>query len=122
MTDPARLLVQLEAKAEELRELVREANGTLKDIRSEYRRVEELIARGIENEVAARLQQELTTGLAEFSMALETAIQDATAAVYDRFDLIAGIALGEDWHSQQEGKEPLAELVRRYIALKGPVT
>jgi hypothetical protein len=122
VTNLAQHLAVLDVKLAELRELVREANGTLKDLRDERRKGEELLARKIEGEVAKRLEMELAVALKAFGIDLGKAIESSTQAVYDRFDLIAGICLGEDAVSRRQGKAPLEELIRAYIRKYGPIT
>jgi chromosome segregation ATPase len=110
----------LDAKISELRELIREANGTLKDARRERRLTEAQIGQ-FGDQLDARLCAEVEKGLTRFHGEISQAVEGATRAVYDRFDLIAALCLGEDATSQAEGKTPLDELVRRYIAKNGPV-
>jgi hypothetical protein len=117
--DLAAAEARLDAKLAELNEKIREVNGTLKDIRAERRLAEELIARHIPEQVDTRIDAAVTAGLDEFSASLDTAIEGATQGVFNRFDIIAGIALGEDAASRRKGTQPLEELVRQYVHARG---
>jgi hypothetical protein len=112
----------LDAKAETLRELIREANGTLSDIRAERRATEKLI-QDFRADTAARMEavveEAVRDGLENLGKSIDTAIGNATQAVYNRFDVIAGICLGEDAVARDEGKPSTETLVRRYVAEKG---
>jgi hypothetical protein len=116
---PEAALARLDIKLAELDAKLREVNGTLKDIRAERRAVEDLIARHSPDEVDAQFEAAVTEGLKDFSVSLDTAIKGATQAVYNRFDVIAGICLGEDAVSQRDGKEPLEVLIRQYVRARG---
>jgi hypothetical protein len=112
----------LDAKAETLRELIREANGTLKDIRAERVATEKLVKDFRENTDArlqAVMEAVIKVGLKELGESIDTAIGEATKSVYNRFDVIAGICLGEDAISKAEGKPPIEVLVRKYVAERG---
>ena len=54
----------------------------------------------------------IETGLANYAAAIDSAIETATAAVYKRFDVIAGILLGEVG-SEKDDFEDAARLVRK---------
>ena len=112
----------LDEKITELRELIREANGTLGDIRRERREAAIMMEKLGPDEVTRRIEEAVAAGLVSYDATLKVAIDEATQAVYDRFDLIAGICLGEDAISRKDGKPAIEELVRRYIARHGPVS
>jgi BMFP domain-containing protein YqiC len=112
---------RLDEKIAELDEKIREANGTLKDIRQAKREIDAAIKDFGEN-VERRLETHVQQGLGHFSEQIDSAVQGATQAVYNRFDLIAALCLGEDARARSEGKTPLPELVAEYIRLHGPVT
>jgi chromosome segregation ATPase len=112
---------QLDAKIAELKELVREANGTLNDIRKERRAVEKTIREfrdGLEEHLNVIIEQAVATGLTELSESIEKAIGNATEAVYRRFDVIADALTGNDPESRAAGKPPLDVLARRVAAQK----
>jgi hypothetical protein len=111
----------IDAKLAELRLMLRAANGTLKDIRDERRATEKAI-RAFREQIDARLEQAVRDSLGDFSVSIEKAIEGATEAVNNRFDVIAAICLGEDAVSRAEGKPPIEELIRLYIAKNGPLT
>jgi len=114
-TDPAAVL---DEKIETLRELIREANGTLRDIRHERREAEASI-RSITEQIDARIFEAVVAGLERYSGTISNAIEVAEQKVYDRFDMIACLCLGQE---QDDGTRPLEELIRRYVALNGPCT
>lgn len=114
----------LDAKIALLDEKIREANGTLKDIRDEKRATEKLI-QDFRADTAARLEavveEAVRVGLNDLGKSIDTAIGNATDAVYNRFDVIAGICLGEDAISRSEGKPSIETLVREYVKRNGLV-
>lgn len=118
--DPyAATLAKAEVKVAELDAKLREVNGTLKDLRDERRRVEELLGRKIDELVDTRFEAAVTEGLEDFGTSLDAAIAGATQGIFNRFDLIAGVALGEDAANVRKGGESLEQLVRQYVHERG---
>lgn len=92
---------------EELKTATREARECLKDFKAlnrEYRELSEDWA-----EKAGRLMTESAEeAMKNYFNIVEKAIKEATQAVYNRFDTLANIMMGED------GKgEPLSELLKK---------
>lgn len=112
----------LDAKMAELRQVIREANETLKDLRAE-RRAAAADLLGSTEEITRvtreRIDSVVTTGLEKYQGSLEVAIDRSTKSIYKRFDLIASICLGEDYDSKKAGTATVQELVRRYIKKHG---
>ena len=112
-------IAALDAKIETLRELIREANGTLSDIRAERRATEKLI-QDFRADTVARLnstvEAAVESGLKDLGQSIETAIGNATEAVYRRFDVISDALTGNDPESRAAGKKPLDVLARQVRA------
>jgi hypothetical protein len=111
------------ATREEIDELIvrtREAHEALKDIKAATKELNETIKHADEAQVQLMaalvhvvdeaIGEAIETGLANYSGAITSAIDGATAAVYERFDIIAGILLGE---TEPEDMEDAARLVRK---------
>jgi hypothetical protein len=102
-----------------LREQTRLAHEAAKDLRAEVRAARE--ARK-EFFAAPELEERLTalTGeaLERYKDNITEQIQRATEAVWNRFDTITMIALGEDPASVREGKKTVPDLIREFIAAK----
>jgi chromosome segregation ATPase len=84
-----------------------EAVQALKDARREAQAMLDQLQPGIHK----RLSQEVDAGLAQYREALETAIKNATTAVFKRFDTVAELILGEDRKSRKAGKPSLEEML-----------
>lgn len=102
-----------------LREEIRRAHEVLKDLRAEIRAARE--ARQ-EFFAAPELEERLgvLTGeaLARYDDNIKQQIDRATEAVWNRFDTITMIAMGEDPQSVREGKKTVPDLIREFIATK----
>lgn len=111
------------ATREEIDELIvrtREAHEALKDIKAATKELNDTIKHADEAQVQLMaalvhvvdeaIGEAIETGLANYAGAIETSIDAATAAVYQRFDLIAGILLGD---MESEDMEDAARLVRK---------
>jgi hypothetical protein len=94
-----------------LRGLVAEAHGVARDLRLAIREARELRA-ALPEAAARRIEESVEQGLGELSTTIDTAIGDATQAVFRRFDTIAAIALGEDPAAVAAGKRTLADMIR----------
>jgi len=103
-----------------LREEIRRAHETLRDLRAEMKAARELRQSFF---AAPELEQRLgaltESALAEYSVTVSEHIGKATEAVWNRFDVLAMIAMGEDPESVREGKKTVPDLLREYIATKG---
>ncbi|MEV0993436.1 hypothetical protein [Nonomuraea sp. NPDC050202] len=105
--------------AEELREVIREAHGLLKDLRAERRAIEQLLD-GIPAKVDDRITTALEAGLKDLTEATGKAIDKATANVFHRFETLEAILTGTDRASQRAGRPPLEDLLRNHPHAKGP--
>lgn len=96
----------------QLRELVREAHGVIKDLRLAIKEAKQ-IGSDLPDKVKDYLGQAVSDGLTEYASTLELAIKNADDAVTKRFDMLAAIYLDEDPMSIAEGKETIYDIVAR---------
>ncbi len=101
-----------EQAAEDLRELVREAHGLLKDLRAERRAIVDLLD-GIPAKVDDRIQEHLKAGLEELGKATKQAMTVSIEKVSREFDRLEAIFLGTDRESRRAGKPSVEDLIRR---------
>ena len=103
-----------------LREATRSAREAAKDLRGEVKAAREFRQEFLSTpELDARLGELTAAALASYDEGIKKAIDDATQAVWYRFDTITMIALGEDPQSVREGKKTIPDLLREFIAAKG---
>lgn len=103
-----------------LREATREAREAAKDLRAEVKAAREARAEFFAApELDARLGDLTEAALKRYSASIDEQIKKATEAVWNRFDTITMIALGEDPVSVREGKKTVPDLIREFIAAKG---
>ena len=103
-----------------LREATRAAREAAKDLRGEVKTAREFRREFLSTpELDARLGELTAAALASYDEGIKKAIGDATQAVWNRFDTITMIALGEDPQSVREGKKTIPDLLREFIAAKG---
>jgi len=104
-----------------LREATREAHEALKDLRTERRAVEQLVA-GIEGRVQRAVADLIEAQVAEQVAALgkvtEKAMADSVAKVGREFDRLAAIYLGHG----DEDRGTLEEQTRRAVAHRAGLT
>jgi hypothetical protein len=111
----------LDEKIVQLREVTRTANETLKDLKRERAEATELITTRIAYAVQEVINERVERGLVAYTKAIETATDEATAKVYERFDLMVSLLLGEESRQLRKGVLPLEELLRRYVQRNGPL-
>jgi hypothetical protein len=111
-------LDELPAQLIELRGLLTEGHGLVQDLTRLLREARE-VRRNLPEAVNERIGAAVDTGLTEYKDTLGKAIEDATDAVYRRFDTLAAICMGEDPKSVRDGKTSVPDLLRDYIAAKG---
>ncbi len=103
-----------------LREATREAREAAKDLRAEVKAAREARREFFAaDELEARLGELTEAALAKYAASIDEQIKKATEAVWNRFDTITMIALGEDPVSVREGKKTVPDLIREFIAAKG---
>jgi hypothetical protein len=103
-----------------LREATRRAREAAKDLRSEVKAAREFRQEFLSTpELDARMGELTGAALASYDAGIKKAIDDATAAVWNRFDTITMICMGEDPKSVREGKKTIPDLLREFIAAKG---
>jgi putative cell wall-binding protein len=94
-------------EAEELRAATREAHEVLKDLRQVVRE-----AKVVRNSLHASAEKALEDGinatveasLEKYRDTIEKAIEEATKAVFDRFDTLADHLMGETKKAKRQGK------------------
>jgi hypothetical protein len=115
-------LEELPAQLIELRGLLTEGHGLVKDLTRllrEARQARDDLPAAITQAAGEKLGAAVDTGLAEYKGALGKAIENATDAVFKRFDTLTAICLGEDPKSVRTGVTSVPDLLRDYIAAKG---
>lgn len=117
---------QAEEDADALRVLIREAHEALKDLKVTIREAKEAreeLASMAAVAVSESIDMAVKQGLETYALAIEKAIDNATDAVYARFDVIAATLLGETEQDKRKGEPTmgdLAHLVRRVITGVNP--
>ena len=104
-----------QTSAEELRELIREAHGVLKDMRAERREIEQLLD-GIPGKVDDRIKDGMTSGLANLGEATKQAMDASVAKVFAEFDRLEAAFTGRSRARQRAGKPPLEAQIRDHVA------
>lgn len=119
-------LDELPQQLAELRELIRQAHEASQDLRQAVRDARELrdeLPGRVKDVVAHTIGNEVNEGLQTYRDALAEAIASSTEKVYERFDKMAAILLGEDPKSLRAGNRSLPEMLANIAARAGtPVT
>lgn len=105
------LIVRTRAAHEALKDLkagIKEAQDAIKATEAAQRHLLVALTQTVDSAIADAID----IGLQNYSTAIEIAIQDAQQAVYDRFDVIAAILLGE---KEERTITEDARLVRKYL-------
>lgn len=102
-----------------LREEIGRAHEALKDLRAEIRAAREARREFFAApELEERLGELTGEALARYDDNIKQQIDRATQAVWNRFDTITMIAMGEDPQSVREGKKTVPDLIREFLAAK----
>jgi hypothetical protein len=116
---PEHLQHELEV-LQDLRAVVREAHEAIQDLRTAIREARELRERFLAApELAEQLGERVKEGLDEYGKVLQEAIKVAEQAMYNRFDVLTAICLGEDPESIRTGVTSMPQLLREFIATRG---
>lgn len=99
--------------ADELRELIREAHGLLKDLRAERKAIQQQLD-GIPAKVDARIEERVKAGLEVLGAETQKAMAASVAKVGREFDRLEAIFTGTDPASRRKGKPPMEDLLRGY--------
>jgi hypothetical protein len=102
----------LDESFERLENLIREAHGAVKDLRTaitDARQVETRLPEAANKQIA----KAVTLDLERFTSEVNTAIQEATDAAYRRFDAIADVLMGTDPQSVADGLPSIETMVSR---------
>jgi vacuolar-type H+-ATPase subunit H len=103
-------------KIAELREVISEANGMMKDLHAAIKE-----ARGLHAEIRTDLEtrfddlagQIVREGLEEYKSSLERAIEEATQGLYKKFDNIVNVLMAEDKDSKRQGRPTTLQVLAR---------
>lgn len=98
---------------ENLREATRHAHEAIKDLRDATRDAKAVVKEIQEAaavNVDGRVHQAIIASLGELESATKEAIDRATASVYERFDRIADILMGETKQDRRVGRPSLPKL------------
>jgi hypothetical protein len=93
----------------ELRDAIQEAHGLLKDLKQSKRDIDEYICPGIDN----RLDTEVRKQLERLNVTTKKAIDSSTQAVFNRFDKLAALLMGEE-----DDRPTVEELVKQKVELE----
>lgn len=99
--------------AEELRELIREGHGLLKDMRAEKRAIEQLLD-GIPDKVNKRIEDAVRVGLETLGEKTREAMDASVAKVGREFDRLEAVFTGTERKMHRQGKPPLEDLIREH--------
>lgn len=117
MPDPLAREIQVLA---DLRQATSEAHKALRDLRNDMQAARELRRKFLAApELDERLGELVKQGLADYEATLQQAIKTGEQAMYNRFDVLTAICLGEDPASVRAGETTLPDLLREFIATKG---
>lgn len=104
-----------EAFLKELKEVITEGHKLLKDMkaeRKEYEKLFEKVRADTRSTIEEYIAVQVKTGLATYAEAMRKATNDATKAVFKRFDTLGDILMGTD----DPNKESLATVIRKWKA------
>lgn len=113
------ILEKLQEERAGLREDTRVAHEAIQDLATATSRAAEFILTLANESVKRTVHAAVKKGLEEYTEAQAKALKKAEQSVYDRFDLLAAILLGEDYEAHAKGSPPMDELIRRYVKVSG---
>lgn len=102
-----------EEEVERLRVATREAHEAMKDMKALMKEAREVMGEmlaAVGTDVDERIEAAVADGLKELGTSIEKATDDATEAVYRRFDQITDILLGEG-SGRRKGEPSIPELL-----------
>jgi hypothetical protein len=105
--------------AEELRAATREAHEAIKDltrITREAKAAVELLRAEPDRILSEHVVTTVREGLNQYQATLDKAINEATEKVYERFDKVTDILLGENRKAKLRGDPSITELAERMAA------
>lgn len=106
MSDTERDLAALRAATREAHEAIQDLRAATREARAVLAEIEQAAARTVDERMGEQVQR----GLAEYTDAVSRAIDDASQAVYHRFDTMADILLGETDAERRRGKPSIPDL------------
>lgn len=108
-------------EAADLRAAIREAHEAmqgLRDLLREVRALRDEVEETAGKVFTSRMEEQVVAGLTAYRESIDKAIEDATAAVFNRFDTIADTMLGESKSQRRRGEIPLAEHAERIASVR----
>jgi hypothetical protein len=88
----------------------------IRDLKREKKELKELRAQWLNSdELIAKINDTTSPAIEKFLAVLTDQVEQATEAVYRRFDTIMMICMGEDPESVKEGKITTLELMREFV-------
>lgn len=111
----------VEEEVEALRAVVREAHEAIQDLNRAIRQGRKVvidIEEAAGGDVAQRINEAVRIGLESYSETIRVATEQATDAVYERFDTISKMLLGEDRAARRKHGASLPELAESLAKLR----
>ncbi|MFI6274288.1 hypothetical protein [Streptomyces sp. NPDC050988] len=105
---------ELQKIRDELREEIREARGTLKDLRREIKTARELVPLLTDELFEAEVKKQVDA----LGTATEAAMDQAVKRVFAKFDQLQAVATGEDRHSRRRGQPSIPDLLRARVGIE----
>ncbi|MFI6337818.1 hypothetical protein [Streptomyces sp. NPDC050535] len=106
MADPT--AEQLQELRDQLRAEIREAHGTLKDLRAEIKTARELVPLLTDEAFSAEVAKQL----GQLEEVTKDAMDTSVARVTATFDQLRDVLLGQDRQSRRRGRTPIPDLLR----------
>lgn len=98
---------------DQLREEIREARGTLKDLRYEIKTARELVPLLTDELFTAEVKKQVD----DLTKVTEKAMQDSVERVTKTFDDLAALLMGQDRASHRKGMVPIPDLFKAKATL-----
>lgn len=129
-------LEQVREAEERLREVIREARECIKDLAAEKKawytakklaiadvlEVKERVHTEIEDYYSKLIKEHVESGLKSYSEDIKTAVDKATQAVFDRFDKIVAVLMGEEDNDNDDAQLEVVSKQIRIALAENPLT
>lgn len=115
------ILNKYEQSKQELRELVRDAHGAIKDMRKLLKELDEQrkeTEKALETKVDERVGPLLEENLNHLAGQFKKFCDQSEERIYARFDQLGDILLGEDKQSKRKGERSLPEIAKDISTLR----
>lgn len=110
MTQPS--IEDLQTIRDQLREEIREARGTLKDLRREIKTARELVPLLTDELFEAEVKKQVDALAKETAKAMDRAVD----RVFTKFDELQALIMGEDRQSRRKGRPSIPEHLQARLA------